>query len=148
MIRKLLVALTLVSALSLTVPAPILAQDLSGVYQCDGVGPSGTKYRGVVEIAKNDQTYRLRWTIAPDGVYLGVGIIKGDQLAASYLGQVLGVVLYKIEKGPRLVGQWTVIGADGQVYAETLTKMSMNATSPTTPKKNPRTTTLALNRLR
>jgi hypothetical protein len=148
MIRKLLVVLTVVSALNLTVPTPILAQDLTGRYQCEGVGPNGTRYRGVVEIARNDQTYRLRWTIPPDGVYLGIGIISGDELAASYFGQVLGVVLYKIEKGPRLVGQWTVTGAEGQVYSETLTKLSMKVTTPAQPTNNPRAATLALNLLR
>ena len=145
MIRTLLVVVTVVSTLNLSVPTPILAQDLSGMYQCEGVGPNGTKYRGIVEIAKNDQTYRLRWTIRPDGVYLGIGILRGDELAVSYFGQVLGVVLYQIEKGPRLVGQWTVMGADGQVFSETLTKMSMKATTPTAPKKNPRAATVALN---
>lgn len=135
MIGKLLVVLALVSCFNLAVPASSAAQDISGVYQCDGVGPNGKPYKGVVEIAKNDQTYRLRWTVAPDGIYLGIGIRNGDLLAASYFGQVLGVVLYKIEKGPRLVGEWTVTGADGQVYSETLTKMSLKAATPAKPKK-------------
>lgn len=147
MIRRLLVLLALVSVLNLAVPAPILAHDLSGTYQCVGVGPNGAQYRGVVEIMKNDQTYRLKWTIAPDGVYLGIGILKDDQLAVSYFGQVLGIVLYRIQKGPQLVGEWTMIGADGQVYSETLTKMSMKATTPAQPKRD-RRATLALNLVR
>jgi hypothetical protein len=144
MIRTLLVVLTLVSSLALSVPASTLALDPSGVYQADGIGPNGKPYKGTVEIAKNDQTYRLKWTIAPDGVYLGIGILRDDQLAVSYFGQVLGVVLYKIEKGPRLVGQWTVVGADGQVFTETLTKVAMNAGTPKQPKKPAPTAALAL----
>ena len=139
MIRRLLPVLTLVSCLSLAVPALSVAQDLSGVYQCEGVGPNGKPYRGTVEIAKNEQTYRVKWTIAPDGVYLGIGILKDDMLAVSYFGQVVGVVLYKIEKGPRLVGEWTVIGADGQVFSETLTKPSLKAATPEPKKPSPRT---------
>lgn len=139
MIRKLLVVLALGSCFNLAVPASSVAQDISGVYQCDGVGPNGRPYKGVVEIAKNNQTYRLKWTVAPDGIYLGIGIRKGDELAASYFGQVLGVVLYKIEKGSRLVGEWTVTGADGQVYSETLTKMSLKAATPAKPEnRSPR----------
>jgi hypothetical protein len=148
MLRKLLLLLALIPVLSLTVPASIQVQNLNGTYQAEGVGPNGRKYRGIVEIIKHDQTYRLKWTVAPDGVYFGIGILKGDELAVSYLGQVLGVVLYKIEKGPRLVGDWTVVGADGQVYSETLTKMSLRATTPPQPKHDSRPTTLASNLLR
>ena len=143
MIRTLLVVLTLVCCLNLAAPASSMAQDLSGVYQCEGVGPNGKPYKGVVEIAKNDQTYRFKWTIAPDGVYVGLGILKGDAMAVSYFGQVLGVVLYKIEKGQRFVGEWTVIGAEGQVYSETLTKMSLKAATPPEPKKPSSGTALA-----
>ena len=148
MIRKLFLLLALASLLSMTVPAPMLAQDLTGTYQCEGVGPNGTKYRGIVEITQNDQTYRVKWTVAPDGVYFGIGVRKGDQLAVSYLGQVLGVVLYKIEKGPRFVGDWTVTGANGHVFTETLTKMSLRAATPAEPKPHSRLSTLALNLLR
>jgi len=83
------------------------------------------KYRGVVEIAKNGKTYRLRWMIPPDGVYLGLGILQEDQLAVSYFGHIAGVIVYKVEKS-RLAGQWTVVGDDGDVYSEVLTKIKVS----------------------
>ena len=59
---------------------------------------------------------------------IGIGIIRGDVLAVSYYtGTNIGIALYHIEKGPRLTGEWTVLGADGQRYPETLTKMGRDA---------------------
>jgi hypothetical protein len=116
--------------------APVQPQSkdtLDGVYECQGVGPNGDMYHGIVEIGKNDHTYRLQWRLAGDDtVYLGLGIVKGDTLAVSYFGETVGVVLYRIEDGPKLIGEWTVVGADGEVYSETLTKVAA-AVSPAAP---------------
>lgn len=123
----------LVAALDLMVPAYCLAQqpahkmDLSGVYRCEGVNPNGTPYRGRVEITKDDHTYRLRWTMA-QGASLGIGIVNGDVLAVSYFtGANVGIVLYKIQKGSQLIGEWALLGADGQLYPEELTKIGIAA---------------------
>lgn len=117
------------AALPLLVPAVCGAQEmaLDGVYRSEGVNPDGTKYRGTVEIAKDDQTYLVRW-LARQVTSIGIGIVRGDVLAVSYYtGTNIGIALYHIEKGPRLTGEWTVLGADGLRYPETLTKMGRDA---------------------
>jgi len=129
MMPKMLSALSLSGILILSSVSSALAQevDLSGVYRCDGTSPSGRPYRATVAIAKDESTYRLRWTTG-EGTSLGIGILNGDVLAVSYFtGTQVGVVLYKVQKGPKLVGQWALLEADGQIYPETLTKMGTNA---------------------
>lgn len=129
MIRKCLLV-AVVAAMHLAVPARSLAQqpDIAGTYRAEGSNPDGTKYRGVVEIAKNGDTYRLRWSISSEAPSFGIGIVNGDMLAVSYFNNTMtGVILYKIEKGARLVGQWTVLGAEGKVYPETLMKAGLEA---------------------
>ena len=129
MIRKLLRVAAVATVLHVFAPAVCSAQDvaLDGVYRSEGVNPDGTKYRGTVEIAKDDQTYLVRW-LARQVTSIGIGIVRGDVLAVSYYtGTNIGIALYKIEKGPRLTGEWTVLGADGQRYPETLTKMGRDA---------------------
>jgi hypothetical protein len=106
-----------------------LAQDpdLVGTYRCDGVSPGGNSYRSVVEIEKDGDTYLLRW-LSREGPAVGIGIRRDDLLAVSYFtGKDMGVVVYRIEKGPRLTGQWSLLGADGRVYPETLTKVGLAA---------------------
>ena len=129
MIRKLLRVAAVATVLHVFAPAVCSAQDvaLDGVYRSEGVNPDGTKYRGTVEIAKDDQTYLVRW-LARQVTSIGIGIVRGDVLAVSYYtGTNIGVAIYHIEKGPRLTGEWTVLGADGQRYPETLTKMGRDA---------------------
>ena len=129
MIRTLLRVAALAVGLQVCVPAICGAQEmaLDGVYRSEGVNPDGTKYRGTVEIAKDDQTYLVRW-LARQVTSIGIGIVRGDVLAVSYYtGTNIGVALYHIEKGPRLTGEWTVLGADGVRYPETLTKMGRDA---------------------
>ena len=54
--------------------------------------------------------------------YVAVGIRQGDMfsLAWANAGQV-GVTVYRIEAGPRLVGQYTHLGGPGILSQETLT---------------------------
>jgi len=94
--------------------------DLPGVYRCDGRNPDGSPYQGVVEISKVRDTFRVRWTM-DDGAIMGVGIYSGGVFAVSYFGGAPAVVVYKVD-GAKLVGEWTMGGAEGAVYVETLTK--------------------------
>jgi hypothetical protein len=94
--------------------------DLAGVYRCDGKNPDGSAYQGVVEISRVKETFRVRWTM-DDGAITGVGIYSGGVLAVSYFGDAPAVVVYKVD-GDKLVGEWTMGGAEGAVYVETLTK--------------------------
>jgi hypothetical protein len=120
----------LVGVLLLALPLAQAApnDDLSGVYRCEGTNPDGKPYRGTVEIVKNDQTYRVKWTMGQRGASFGIGVVRGDMLAVSYYTSGnLGVVVYRIAKGPQLIGEWTVLGADGQLFPERLTKMGVLA---------------------
>jgi hypothetical protein len=101
--------------------------DLAGTYRCEGVSPSGKSYRTVVQIVKDDKTFVLRW-LAREGSAIGIGILRDGLLSVSYFtGRDVGVVVYRIEKGPMLVGQWSLLGTDGQLYPETLTKVGLSA---------------------
>ena len=95
MTRKGLVGLG-VMVLMLTAVSPSWAQqdrEVEGVYRCEGTIPDGTRYRGVVEIRKDADTYRVSWTMSQRASALGIGILRGDVLAVSYFtGESLGIV--------------------------------------------------------
>jgi hypothetical protein len=136
MVRILLIAAALVAALEGTSaasqkpdsapsapPAPaVKAGDPSGVYLCEGTNPDGHRYRGIVQIAAVRNTYLVRWTLADDVEVMGVGILHDGQLSVSYFGGTPAVVVYKIA-ADKLVGEWTMGGTEGRVYAETLTRV-------------------------
>ena len=118
--------------------APIAADaeaPLAGTYDCQGVEPDGTPYRGVVMIVPNRGTYDVVWVFASGQQYAGLGVVNGDVLAVSYFTNRPGVVAYKVEqteRGPRLKGQWTVVGA-GAVFHETLTRLTREVNTPAAP---------------
>ena len=140
MVRTLLAAAALMGALGGTQaasdkpqsPAPTQAQipapagikkgDPSGIYLCEGTNPDGHKYRGIVQIASVRGTYLVRWTLADDVEVTGVGILNDNRLSVSYFGGTPAVVVYRID-ADKLVGEWTMGGTEGSVYAETLTPM-------------------------
>ena len=128
MFRMPLLVLLLIGAAGLSAPPARLADespDIAGIYVCDGTNPEGRPYRWMVEIIRTQETFRLRWTFSQnDDGALGIGIVSNGVLAVSYYGgATAGVVVYKIEEGKKMVGEWTVAGADGGVYKETLTKL-------------------------
>lgn len=137
MVRMPLLVLLLVGIAGLSAAPARLAEepgsvDIAGVYTCDGVNPEGRPYRGIVEIVKTDGTFQLRWTFPQgnDG-QLGIGIVTNGVLAVSYYGSATaGVVVYKIDEGKKMVGEWTVAGARGGVFKETLTKLPARSVIP------------------
>ena len=112
---------------------------LSGLYLCEGTDPTGSDYRGVVQIATHRNTVIHTWMF-PDGTgrgalrpsAVGVGIANGSSLSVSYYTATMaGLVVYRIEQeSHRLVGEWTVAGGDGTLYSEILTKLGVEATDP------------------
>jgi len=99
-----------------------LKSDPSGIYLCEGTNPDGHKYRGIVQIASVRGTFLVKWTLADDVEVTGVGILQDGRLSVSYFGGTPAVVVYKID-ADKLVGEWTMGGTEGSVYAETLTPM-------------------------
>jgi hypothetical protein len=119
------------------------ALEIEGIYACEGSSPKGEAYRGTVQIVRHADTYRVFWRLGTDEGNVGVGIRSGDVLAVSYFDMLPAVVVYKVERtesGPRLVGKWTVLGADDKVFSETLTKLEHppSAEPPATRPRSPR----------
>jgi hypothetical protein len=131
-IKQFFIVLALTGGLTVVAaPKPESSEvDLSGIYDCNGVGPEGDPYKGVVEIVRKDKTYWVQWTLSPQDINHGFGIIQGDMFAVTFFGGTAGVALYKIEPGSRLVGRWTIVDSDGGTYPETLTKSSSQVTRP------------------
>jgi hypothetical protein len=102
-------------------PAP--EKDLTGVYACEGKNPDGSPYQGIVEILKVKDTYLVRWTVGAEKRVVGVGMVNGAVLAVSYFGGSPALVVYSVTTDGRLDGKWTIGGAEGHVFSETLTKI-------------------------
>ena len=123
-------ALSLMGALALPFSTPTAAETaaaLVGTYECEGVEPDGTPYKGLVQIIGSSYgMYEVVWIFASGQQYSGLGVVNGDVLAVSYFTTRPGVAAYRIEKGdggPRLLGQWTVVGAQ-EIFRETLTRLT------------------------
>ena len=50
------------------------AADLSGTYACSGINPDGSGYESVVEIARLNGAYQLRWVVDSEVIAVGMGI--------------------------------------------------------------------------
>ena len=143
MVRAILLGVVLVALVG---PTPSTAQqssekDFTGVYSCEGTNPDGKSYVGLVEILKVQGTYLVRWTMPNDTQVMGVGIFSDNVLAVSYFGGSPAVVVYSTATDGRLDGKWTMGGAEGYIFKETLTKMSNRrpsaAPSPTPHREPP-----------
>jgi hypothetical protein len=110
--------------LAVATPAHTQATDPSGNYRCDGVSPDGSAYRALVQIARNGDTYLLRWATPNGVVSIGVGVLKDNTLSVAFFGVSAGVVVYRIDGTKPLTGDWTDLEGTGHVYKETLTKLA------------------------
>jgi hypothetical protein len=108
-------------------------KDFTGVYSCEGTNPDGRSYIGIVEILKVDGTYLVRWTMPNDTQVMGVGIFSNGVLAVSYFGGSPALVVYSTAADGRLDGKWTMGGAEGSTFKETLTRMPSASEQPQAP---------------
>ena len=64
----------------------------------------------------------MKWEVSEGVAYVGTGIRQGDTLSVAWVNRgSVGVSVYKIEKGPKLVGVYTEVGGAGLVAKEVLT---------------------------
>jgi hypothetical protein len=96
--------------------------DLTGTYSCRGQDFDGNSYEAVVQIVMQNDAYQLLWIADDEVMAVGMGVVQNDVLAVAYFAGSPGVVAYHVAGEGRLVGQWTVSGADGNVATETLTR--------------------------
>src|SRR5687768_9801137 len=87
---------------------------VAGVSLCEGNSPDGSPYVGVVESSAVKDTFVVHWQLGDQDDVFGVGIFRDGVLAVSYFGGAPAVAMYRPD-GDRLIGQWTIGGADGKV---------------------------------
>jgi uncharacterized protein (TIGR03067 family) len=95
---------------------------ITGHYKAESLQFNGEKQTADVEIKRLGDCYLVKWSKGILDAYVGIGLRKGEVLAVCWTNQgQIGACLYHIEKGPRLVGEWTMLGGAGVVQRETLT---------------------------
>jgi hypothetical protein len=138
MVKTVLVGLATLAVIGSAYAAPDTKTpetSLVGVYACEGTNPDGKTYTGIVEIIKHRDAYLLRWTMPDESQVVGVGIFTGGMLSVSYFGGTPSLVVYSIAENGRLTGTWTAVGAEGELFTETLTRLPEGAPKPPKPTK-------------
>jgi hypothetical protein len=107
-----------------SVPAPP-PPNISGKYNIVGTNPSGTIYRGQLEVIKHGDVYQFRWNAGNQ--YDGVGVQNGKVVAVAFAsganGKGCGVVDYDIASDGSLDGKWGYWGTN-ESGTETATRTS------------------------
>ncbi len=111
--------------LTLKKPKPALDEtvDIVGKYRSELIEAASGKVT-VTEalVEKRGDAYAVTYRLDDKVLFIGTAIRKGDQLSMGWVsaGQV-GVSVYKIEAGPKLVGEYTILGSIGVTAKEVLT---------------------------
>jgi uncharacterized protein (TIGR03067 family) len=96
--------------------------DIVGRYKCESFGAEGVKQTTTAEIQRHGDAYLVRWSVGKDTAYVGIAIRRGDTLSVAWANRgSVGVSVYEIEKGPKLVGVYTEVTGVGIIAKEQLT---------------------------
>jgi uncharacterized protein (TIGR03067 family) len=96
--------------------------EITGEYVEVTPDAQGKKHELGVVIERQGDAYLVTWKIDGKTAYVGTGLRRNDVFAVSWLNQgQVGVSVYLIEKGPKLVGHYAMMGGIGNVVPETLT---------------------------
>lgn len=133
MTRTLRTALALAIASLAVMPLSAESEpNLEGWYVAEGVDTDGTRYRALVALRRDAQSYRVTMFMSqpseaaePELAAIGVALQSGDVLAVNYYTpDHARLAMYRIEGQGRLTGQWILVGGDGTARAETLTRIA------------------------
>jgi uncharacterized protein (TIGR03067 family) len=104
-------------------PAVEEAVDIVGKFRSELVdGMTGKRTVTDVVIERRGDAYSVTYRLDDKVLFIGTALRRGDQLSMSWVsGGQIGVSVYKIEAGPKLVGDYTILGGIGVTAKETLT---------------------------
>jgi uncharacterized protein (TIGR03067 family) len=98
--------------------------ELVGTYRAESVGTDGKTQVLQAQIQKQGDSYVVVYHNNAAVLYVGVGIRQGDTFSLAWGRQnQIGVCQYKIERGPKLVGRYTIFGGPGVVLPEVMTRI-------------------------
>ena len=126
-------ALALVLASLAIVPTHAESEStLDGWYVAEGFDTDGTRYRALVALRKDAQSYRVTMFVSqlsdanePELAAIGVALQNGDMVAVNYYTpDHARLALYRIDERGRLTGHWILVGGDGTAHGETLTPIT------------------------
>ncbi len=96
--------------------------DIVGKYRSESREPDGSAHVSEAVIERRGDAYQVTYRRDGQLTYIGTAVRSGDTLSMAWVssGQA-GVSVYRIEKGPKLVGQYTTLAGIGILSTETLT---------------------------
>lgn len=95
---------------------------ITGVYKSECPMPDGTLQVTEATIERHGEGYLVTYRKDGQLAYIGVGMRTGDTFSMCWAAnKQVGLSVYRIERGPRLVGQYTVLGSIGMQSSEVLT---------------------------
>jgi uncharacterized protein (TIGR03067 family) len=110
--------------ISLKKPKPAVeeAVNIVGKYRSELVEANGNVSVTEVQVEKRGDGYVLTYRQDDKVLFFGTALRRGDLLSMAWLsGRQAGVSVYKIEAGPKLVGEYTILGGIGATAKEVLT---------------------------
>lgn len=103
---------------------PVTAQTaIGGVYSVAGTNLNGTTYSGEAKITlTSETTCEIEW-VTGDTTSIGICMRNDDSFSAAYrMGDVIGLVIYKVRPDGSMDGLWTIAG-NGGAGTEVLTPL-------------------------
>jgi uncharacterized protein (TIGR03067 family) len=98
--------------------------EIAGTYKSETIEMDGSKHIAEASIDRRGDAYFVVYRKGKGVAYVGIGLRKGDIFCMSWANQgQVGVTLYQIEKGPRLVGLYTQLAGPGLLGQEILTRV-------------------------
>lgn len=93
---------------------PASAQSIGGSYTVEGTNLDGSPYNGTAEITlTSSTTCVIEWKTGST-TSQGICSRNDDAFAAAYvMGDVFGLVVYKVLEDGSLDGLWTIAGKEG-----------------------------------
>jgi uncharacterized protein (TIGR03067 family) len=97
------------------------AIDIVGKYTVTADQGTGQQATMTAEIKKLGDGYQITWSVPGGVAYTGIGIRTGDVLSVTWGNRgSVGLSVYRITRGPKLSGQYTMLGGPGMMGREEL----------------------------
>jgi uncharacterized protein (TIGR03067 family) len=110
--------------ISLKKPKPELEETVNivGKYRSELVEATGKTVVTEAVVERRGDAYLVTYMLGEKTLFVGTALRRGDQLSMSWIsaGQI-GVSVYKIERGPKLTGEYATLGGIGVTGKEVLT---------------------------